>query len=255
MINYIYPFIASIISGLLVWIIGENYNISNYICFGTFLLLLGIRIDWSIFIRHWKGISSFFLFSTVTTTLLELMFMKSDTWGFSRTFNTMIGINLLGYPIEEYVFWELCPVVVIFTYLYYVGLIKPVFKLFTTSASMYIDDKVNVNDGYPSYNRGSKVPVYTGFIGFVIMFIWLMRDYFKNRVKEIVLTGIVFLSLIAPYEQYALLNQVWVYNLNKMTGIVLVGVPIEEWLIYIACPIAGALFIRIFTKKIDKDAL
>jgi lycopene cyclase domain-containing protein len=230
------------------------------------------RIDKTFMKENAKPVIAFFVFSTITTTLLEIIFIKTDTWGFTKEFSSMIGYTLLGAPVEEYLFWEFCPLVVIITFLYYkqkkvesvlnegwidkaekslltyVEKIKPVAD--KTPQSEYVDSEVVKKDGYDTYSRGSKVPVYTIFVVTTILAIFAMRKYFKGQTNEILFTAAAFFSVIAPFEQYALKHGVWVYNTQKMLGIEFYGVPVEEWAIYLACPIAGCLFITLFSKKL-----
>lgn len=246
---YVIPFVFAAIANIMCFVLGQNYFISNGIVFGSYLIGLILVLDYSAIKSHWKGILGFFTFSTVTTTLLELIFIHTDTWGFSRTMNEMVGVNLFGIPIEEYIFWEFCPLVVIFTYMYFKQLTKPISRL---TSSMYVDDVINTDDnGYAKYSRGIKLPVYTAFIAITVFMIYKLKDYGKGNWTAIALTVSVFFLVIFPFEQYALIHHVWVYNMQKMIGIAFLGVPVEEWIVYFACPGAGCLLLEVFNKKLN----
>ena len=270
---YLIPFFAAIIANLLCFILGLDYFKSNLLVFGSYLVMVIPFVDKKLVVSHWKPLLGFFAFSTVTTTILELIFIHTDTWGFSSQINQMIGVNIFHIPIEEYIFWEGCPLVVIFTYMFYkkpptsfpgfsslskaVDVELAILKSAEPSGKaisegeMYVDEiiKDDIN-GKPSYFRGLKLPIYTFFVTFVIFSIYEMRGYAKGNYKAIALTALSFFFVIMPYEQYALIHHVWIYNMQKMSGIAFIGVPLEEWIVYFTCPTAGCLFMEMFAKKL-----
>ena len=266
------PPMIALLANTLCYVLGKDYFLSNIIVFGGYFLMIFPFLDKKYIEQHWKTLTAFFAFSTVTTTILELIFIHTDTWAFSSQINHMVGINLIGIPIEEFIFWEGCPLVVISTYIYYkklpttitVGEVadaisgvetvvetKEVSGDAITNAEMFVDDLiVDDSDGLPSYFRGAKMPVYTMFVAFVVWSIFEMRSYASGNYKAIALTVLAFFFGIMPYEHYALLTHTWIYNMDKMTGITLIGVPIEEWIVYFTCPTAGCLFLELFGTKL-----
>jgi lycopene cyclase domain-containing protein len=112
---------------------------------------------------------------------------------------------------------------------------------------------VDSEAGMPEYSRGAVIPVYTAFVAFVIFSIYEMKGYAKGNYWQIAMTTLTFFLIIMPYEQYALLHHVWVYNMHRMSGITAMGVPVEEWAVYVTCPTAGCLFLQMFSDKLKNN--
>ncbi len=42
---------------------------------------------------------------TPLTLLMEFVYLKADIWSFSQAHDPLLGVTLLGAPIEEFTFW------------------------------------------------------------------------------------------------------------------------------------------------------
>ncbi|HNY31132.1 MAG TPA: hypothetical protein PKO15_09610 [Fibrobacteria bacterium] len=98
-------------------LLGTDYLWSVLLVFGgvgAFFVASG----WKHFTRRdvWV-IVTLLVFSDVMTVVIEKLMIHFDVWGFSDRTYRLMGINFLGAPIEEFIYWWLCPVVVAFAYI------------------------------------------------------------------------------------------------------------------------------------------
>jgi hypothetical protein len=226
----------------------------------------------------WKPYVLFVAFSMLATTVIEVWLLKTDTWGFSKQINVLSPFQWLGAPVEEYIFWDFCPIAVVQLYLFYsaklpkfgstkagaivsgfVGVLAGAMlvKAETKKAEntkgkggIIIDDVAKGDaSGRDTYKRGANGANFTIFLSLVAASIILLHKYLSRGLLSVMATSIAFMILMMPYEQYAVITHTWVYNLNKMFGVAFLGVPVEEWLLYLLCPLSGSLMIMFAEDK------
>lgn len=213
----------------------------------------------------------FILGSAVITTGIEKLMLVLDVWGFSRRYYHLIGIDFLGCPIEEYVYWWLAPVVVAVTYVTCprsykaIDISAPAWLLSfasvlgtsmtrlnqsrPASGSGYLEDsKVDVED--KSYSRGSKFPVWAAVAAAVVLGCFFVYRHFRGSRNAIIATTLVFVCVAYPNELYSLSHGFWSYNQSRILDIWFLGVPVEEWFMYICSPICGGMLFSVLEEKL-----
>lgn len=210
-----------------------------------------------------KAIVAFSVVVDLLTTGIEKLMMVFDVWGFSRAHHYMIGLTLFGAPIEEYVYWWLCPVLVACTYFAFardrlqehqanklLHVEQSLSVLIACQLSRYIDQKKQKakyleDDGIEPadsrYARGASVPVWA-FLPAIALGsgLWVMHR-FRGKFSDVASTVIVFCCVAYPNELYSLSQGLWVYNQNRIIGIWFGGVPVEEWCMYVFAPWSGSM--------------
>jgi len=78
-----------------------------------------IPLSWSFerrvyFIQYWKAVLSAILITMILFIPWDIYFTHSGVWGFNDKY--LIGVNLFGLPIEEYLFFICIPYASIFTH-------------------------------------------------------------------------------------------------------------------------------------------
>ena len=78
-----------------------------------------IPLSWSFerrvyFIQYWKAVLSAILITMILFIPWDIFFTHSGVWGFNDKY--LIGVNLFGLPIEEYLFFVCIPYASLFTH-------------------------------------------------------------------------------------------------------------------------------------------
>ncbi len=272
--------IIALVTNLFCVVADLNYIASVALVMGSVVFYMLTR-QWKLLRREdTMLILGFITFSNIITVVIEKLMIFFDVWGFSNATHRLIGISFLGAPIEEYVYWWLAPVVVSVTYYAMVKLksgsnlvtypswteasVASLLAKFTTEVvdnlktkdpDVYLETnntKVN-EDNTSSYSRGKKAPVWIWVAVFVIIFGAVLYRFFRGSWKAVLATTLIFLCIAYPNELYSLHSGFWVYNQNRMLGPWVLGVPIEEWIMYTASPITGCMLLsvshRLFFKR------
>ena len=280
---YVLALSALILNGI-NYLVGLDYLWSTMFVFGGLSAILT-----SSFVRYKKiGIVSwddvklffvFFMFSNISTLAIELLMLKFDVWGFSHRVYYLTGHMFIGAPVEEYVYWAFCPVVVALTY---IGVSRSSkFKLeaggtelpcpmwllriaeylkylqgFTqnpaSSAKVDYIEPTEV-DG-TTYKQGAKYPAYLGVQIAIIFTMLALASYYHGSRKSLAWTALCFLLLAFPHEYYTLTHGFWVYNSQKILGWYFAHVPLEGWVMYIISPVCGCMMLDFADKKLfNKD--
>ena len=278
MLSLLLPVLFAITADTLCVICGQSYFYSNFIVFGTFigLMLLFCRVP----VPSSKPYLLFTAFSIVATTIVEVWLLSTDTWGFSRQINVLSPFTLFGAPAEEYIFWNFCPIAVVQLYLFYVAklpktkdtrvgnAISEILGVLAAAMLVKAETKTDANpegkggiiiddvakgdaSGRETYKRGANGANFTIFLALVVASIVLLRKFIDHKLLVVLATSVAFMLLMMPYEQYAVITHTWVYNLNKMFGTAFLGVPVEEWILYILCPLSGCLMLMFAEEKFD----
>lgn len=224
----------------------------------------------------------FVTLSNVTTTVIEKLMIVFDVWGFSNAHAGLLGWSFWGAPIEEYIYWWMAPVVVVTTYLSAlktpwvkfskvadlplwldISLITSILKFESErteseaekTSDVYLENQNSgkgVDVSGSKYKRGSKVPVWAMVVLFVLTCMAVGYIFFRGAWRAVLGTALVFLCVAYPNELYSLSRGYWVYNNSKMIGIWVLGVPVEEWFMYTASPVAGSMLFSIYRNKVHK---
>jgi hypothetical protein len=133
--------------------------------------------------------SVFFLFSNLSTLFIEYLMIHFDVWSFSNRVQHLTGITFLNYPIEEFVYWSLCPVIVSLSYISFgktfQKFLNPI--SFTNSINNFksildvlkndVKIKYQKESKVGEYESGKKVPVYIWLQVIIISSILLLKNY------------------------------------------------------------------------------
>lgn len=275
--------VAALVLNLIAVLLKFNYMTSVLFVMGG---VSAIAVIYSFQFLRWvdfKSMGIFVFLSNVTTTIIEKLMIVFDVWGFSSSNAGLIGINFWGAPIEEYLYWWMAPVVVVTTYLAVCkrgnlkvkvenqlpilldfGLLAAIFKFGSEKMEENSDktDKVYLeNQGVKNsddktvnrkYERGSKVPVWSFVVAFVLACLAFGYFFFRGSYKAVLATTLVFLLVAYPNELYSLYQGYWVYNNNKMIGVWVLWVPLEEWFMYTASPAAGSMLFSAYREYVHK---
>jgi hypothetical protein len=173
---------------------------------------------------------------------------------------------MFGAPVEEFVYWFCCPVIVAGTYLLLVRSALPsvvdpklilrfVEKLKTLHLGVpEANSKVTYTetDANGQYRRGGKFPVYIYLQILIVTAIVLMLRYFRGSWKAVAYTTVLFLCVAFPHEYYSVGHGFWVYNVNHELGWFFMRVPLEGWLMYVISPICGCMMFDIGSRMLRK---
>lgn len=210
--------------------------------------------------ENWKLFLAFFLFSNLSTFLIEFLMIHFDVWSFSNRVQSLTGITFLNYPIEEFVYWSFCPIIVSLSYISFGKslnkFINPVtytnfLKGFKTITDTLKDDskiRYQKESKNGEYESGKKIPVYIWLQVIILAFIALLGNYYKGNWKALLYTIILFFVTAFPHEFYSVSNGFWIYNHNKMLGLFLFQIPLEGYLMYFISPICGCMLLDLFNK-------
>lgn len=221
----------------------------------------------------------FVVFSDVITTGIEKLMIYYDVWSFSNANFRLIGVDFLGAPIEEYVYWWMSAVIVAVAYvcfsrsrngvvhvpnfLDYLG--ASLLAKFETQkiqaktedakdASTYLENQ-NVEIQGAHYERGRKFPTWVVVASAVTLFAAALYRHFRGSWPALISTVLVFFCIAYPNELYSLHNGLWVYNQKRIFGFWLFGVPVEEWFMYTMSPFAGGMLLSLCYKKFYDEIL
>lgn len=218
-----------------------------------------------------KAVAFFVIGSAVITTGIEKLMLVYDVWNFSRHVFVLTGVTFLSAPIEEYIYWWLCPGIVSVCYLlfrktasntqvtmrhesYSLVLASTLAKYWTyrnqskyhdpgmADRESYLEDK-GIDSKDARYSRGRKIPVWAYVAAAVTFTALILKRSFHGSWKAVIGTCVVFVCVAYPNELYSLHNGLWVYNQQRIFGIWLLGVPVEEWFMYTMSPVAGSMLV------------
>lgn len=216
------------------------------------------------------------LFIIPMTIAIEKTMLYFNTWGFSNEHVRFIGLNVFGAPIEEYLYWWLAPIMLGFIYLVMrknapvndvPNFIEDAFKLIATFGNKitqdistkdnteYIENKTGLiknEKGLFSIKGESKYPTWIWVQVLVIAVILWLRNYFKGSWMAVSLSTAVFVAVAFISELHAINMGFWVYNSNRMLGLFLFNIPIEEYVMYIASAISECMMLEIIGRKYFK---
>jgi len=249
----------------LAWGLRLGYMASVALVFGsvTAYLLVSARV---LLPSDRKLFAGFFLFSNLATLGLEKLMLGLNVWGFSHVTRTLIGLTWLGAPIEEYIYWALCPAIVGLLYLvqartkdaplpdpaYLKPLIAFVERLDKLKAPQdavhYVEDAAV--DAQSHYRTGPRFPVYIWVQLTIASLILLMLRSFHGSWRHALATALAFTACAFPNELYCLHAGYWVYNANRLLGIYLLDIPVEGYLMYLLSPVCACMMLDIANRKI-----
>jgi len=248
-LNYLWTVLVGMgIPALVAWIVGRKNLNSD---------------DWKVFI-------AFNIFSVISSTIIEVIMLYYDTWGFSNSHGRFIGINFLGAPIEEYVYWWMAPVLVGILYiifrklktietfppaiessLEYLGYISSVYMKSSKikDETLYLEnDGVVVENG--AYSRGTKkFPTWIWIQIFLVAILIYLKRYFKGNWLTVFSVSFIFACVAFIGELHAIDYGFWVYNKQRMIGIYFLNIPIEQYPMYFLSAIFECMVIDIIGRK------
>jgi len=240
------PFILCAFISTILFTVKPTYMVANFFVFLTFSLPLFWMSRNDMSKSFLKAAGIFFVVSNIMTLIIEYLYVKTDIWGFSKAYQpNLVGIEVLGAPIEEYVFWAMAPLATISAFVYYVNYLpnrnKSAIPEGIKLGADYVEDVQRDSSNRPLYNRGGSNIIYTLLIAFIAVLGAVLVFAVKGKLpwKGMLLATASFWALTMPFEQYAVINELWIYNIQKSLGYHLLGVPIEGWAMYNLAPLVG----------------
>lgn len=206
----------------------------------------------------------FVVFSNIMTFGLEAWMLHYDVWGFSSRTYHLQGTTFFGYPVEEYVYWFLCPVLVASHYISmsrtlgrcvfvlpkwlgrldsYVSALKTTQVVIQTRPDKGNTPYVDGIEDQNRYSRGNKFPVYALVQVLIIAAILAMYRTYRGNRTALFGTAAVFTATAFPHELYTVHNGFWVYNAQRMLGPQLFSIPLEGYFMYVIAPVCGGMML------------
>lgn len=258
---------VAIALNLAAWLLRLDYLWTVLFVMGGMGAWFGLRAR-KVTREQWILVVVFSLFSAVMTTIIEQFMLHYDIWGFSRRHFRLIGITFLGAPIEEYIYWYLCPVLVALAYLVMgrvpikaakqkllaegaaaatakVGteIVEEVAPKLAQGVHYVEDDPAAVIEDAGKYARGLRFPGYVWLQVAIVGGIVLLWRHYRGNWKSLIWATILFIAVAYPNELLGLHNGFWTYNTQRLLGPWILGVPIEEWAMYTICPICSCMLL------------
>lgn len=203
------------------------------------------------FIRWWKSVFLAIFIVGFLFSVWDIIFTKMGVWGFNPEYH--LGINLLGLPIEEILFFICIPYASIFTHYAFVYffeniklsekvtkyisiflLIFAVFVLIYAFPKKYTTVNFIIFIGLMGYSLLKKPPILSQF--FITFLIILIPFFLVNGI----LTGTFIESEV-----------VW-YNNAENLNIRVFTIPVEDIFYAFNMLYSGVLLIEFFKNKFDK---
>lgn len=254
-------------------LLGFDYMTSTLFIFGIMsafgLTLLGENQGKGlVFGSDIKLFVAFVLFSNTITLGLEVLLLHYDVWGFSSRTYHLHGYTFIGYPVEEYLYWFLCPVIVASHYInmsrtigrseftlpsWLCSLASRVQALKANQEAIQRREDVGATPYVEAnadnrYSRGNKFPVYIFVqIAIIVSILAMYRSYRGNR-TALFGTSIVFTATAFPHELYSIMNGFWVYNTQRLVGPSLFSIPVEGYLMYVIAPVCAGMILDIASR-------
>jgi len=220
--------------------------------------------------NDWKPFLCFEAFAIVSSTIIEVVMLYFDTWGFTKSHGRFIGVNFLGAPIEEYIYWWMAPVLVGIIYITlrkvnkieeFPPIIEAAIAWIATKsstamnastsadASPYLeDDGVTVKNG--NYKRGeTKFPTWIWIQVLIVGLLIYLKQYFKGNWLTVLQTSLIFACVAFIGERHAIDYGFWAYNTQRVVGIFILNIPIEEYPMYFLSAIVECVIIDIVGRK------
>jgi hypothetical protein len=264
----IFAVFASVLNAI-VFIAEPNYLLSVLLVMGGLsAVLVATATGWpyvtSKDIKAWIG---FCVFSNAMTVLVEYFMLKYDVWAFSKSYAELSGFVVLGAPIEEFVYWALCPVIVGGAYLNFLRqasprLIEPALitkwvaklkNLHVSANTAHSEVTYTETDANGQYRRGGVFPVYIYLQILIVTAIVVMFRYFRGSWKALGYTTALFLIVAFPHEYYSVGHGFWIYNVNHQLGWFFMRVPLEGWIMYVISPICGCMMLDVGSRVFFKS--
>lgn len=249
--------------------LGLDYLWSVLVVFGGMALFFAVNGARCLRRDDWKLFAGFVVFSNASTLGIEIVMMRLDVWGFTRRVHPLVGITFLGAPIEEYVYWALCPVIVGLGYMVFSrragagGAPIPVEPLLLARLARYAQDlrlrsardEVDYVDAAEAgkdgrFSRGKRFPVYIFVQIAIVGAILAMARFYRGSWRSMAWTTGVFFLVAFPNELYSLHNGYWIYNAERMIGVSLLDIPAEGWAMYFIAPVCASMMLDISSRKI-----
>lgn len=255
-VSAIVAIVVSLVLNLFAWRLELDYLWSVLLVFGGVALTFLANAA-KVFSRDdWKLFGGFVVFSNVCTLGVEVVMLHCDVWGFSDRVQRLSGLLFLGYPVEEFVYWAMCPAVVAGCYMVLgrrrmdrfpnpVSL-SGIASLGSFLTKPFKDDakvKYTPDAGTGKYRAGARKLVYIWLQVAIVASIALMSRYSKDDWKAVGWTTLVFFATAFPNELYALSQGFWLYNERKLLGIYLFGVPVEGFAMYFIAPVCACMIL------------
>lgn len=261
---------ASIAVNIFIGRMGFNYFWTIVAGMGLPTLIVWFMGRKNLDLSAWKSFITFNLFSIVISTIIEVIMLNYDTWGFSKAHGRFIGVNFIGAPIEEYIYWWIAPILVGMLYITlrkitqidpvppgiessveYLGYIGSAFMKSSNSADAtpYLEnDGVIVQNG--SYVRGTSIfPTWMWIQILVVLVIFYLKKYFKGNWLTVFAVSGIFACVAFIGELHAIDYGFWVYNKQRVIGIFFFNIPIEQYPMYFLSAIFECVVIDIVGRK------
>ncbi|MDE2290726.1 MAG: lycopene cyclase domain-containing protein [Elusimicrobia bacterium] len=170
------------------------------------------------------------------SVVMEYVYLHFQIWTFSERLDPLLGPRIHGAPIEEFCFWLGAPVFILLVYCAWRRGRReaPAAEAGTAAEGFFLLLADSVPASVPGFLAGSALAWWDIlYLPFLAAFWWLYHA-FRRRVswRAAWLTVLVFEGVVFPAEVFSVHRGHWVYNEARILGPRLLGVPIEEPLLY-----------------------
>lgn len=188
-----------------------------------FLLSFDKRVA---FYKQWKYLFPAILLMAVVFIAKDVIFAASQIWGFNDTY--LVGIRMLGLPIEEWMFFFVVPYAIVFIYACLVVYVKKDILKSVHRPFFILLSAVLIVVGVIYYDR-----LYTSVI-FILTALLLLYNVYKKQpwlsyfLLAYLVSLIPFLIVNGALTGYFTAEPIVWYDDSQNLGIRILSIPIED---------------------------
>lgn len=210
-----------------------------------------------------------FFFIILTSVVEVIVTHTLQIWTIPESSNDLWGIYFLDLPLEEFVYWYGTALYILTNYLFFVMVLEPQSDAQSNAESIQVGSGTKKTRAwlyiaapfilYPLLFYDPQRSQYPAWLFIPIPFLIAMAAAFYAGIlnrrdlnwRALILCVILFELILFPTEYVAVQKQFWVYNDNRILGLRVLGIPVEEPLIYYSTPnLFVPMMLAWFTKRL-----
>jgi len=190
---------------------------------GPFLLSFDKRVA---FYKQWKYLFPAILLMAVVFIAKDVIFAANAIWGFNDTY--LVGIRILGLPIEEWMFFFVVPYAIVFIYACLIVYVKTDFLKSVHRPFFVLLSALLIVVGIIYYDR-----LYTSMI-FILTALLLLYNVYKRQpwlgffLLAYLVSLIPFLIVNGVLTGYFTTEPIVWYDNTQNLGFRILSIPIED---------------------------
>ncbi|MCK9453069.1 MAG: lycopene cyclase domain-containing protein [Bacteroidales bacterium] len=211
---------------------------------GPFLLSFDKRVA---FYKQWKYLFPAILLMAVVFIAKDVIFAASEIWGFNDTY--LVGIRMLGLPIEEWSFFLVVPYAIVFIYACLVVYVKKDILASIHRPFFVVLSVLLIVVGMIYYDR-----LYTSVI-FILTALLLLYNVYKKQpwlsyfLLAYLVSLIPFLIVNGALTGYFTPEPIVWYDDSQNLGIRILTIPIEDSIYSLMMMLMTVQLMEWFKKK------